>query len=127
KTSTSTAVEAPPETAVTIAEIDFPATVTDRSRTELEVEIANAGPDAASGSVLVTGSDGTEFTADFTDLAAEQEDDFSFYWRAKLDDRKVAETVTWVISVTIDGVIVADASALTVIEPRVRGKDRDDD
>ena len=127
KTSTSTAVEALPETAVTITEIDFPATVTDRSRTELEVEVANAGPDAATGSVLVTGSDGSEFSAEFTDLAAGADEDFEFKWRARLDDSKVAETVTWVISVTIDGVIVADDSALTVIEPRVRGRDRDDD
>ena len=129
KTSTSTAVEAPPETAVTLASIDFPATVTDRSRTELQVVVANAGPDAATGSVLVTGSDGSEFTADFTDLAAGQEDGFSFNWRAKLDDRKVAETVTWVISVTVDGEIVADESAITVIEPRVRGggNNNDDD
>jgi hypothetical protein len=127
KTSTSTAVEAPPETAVTIAEINFPATITDRTKTELEVVIANAGVDEATGSVLVTGSDGSEFSAEFTDLAAGADEEFEFKWRAKLDDTKVAETVNWLVTVTVDGQIVDEASASTLVEPRVRGRDRDDD
>ena len=129
KTSSSTAAEdVPPLTSdVTIDEVDFPETVTDKDREEIELEIVNAGPDAATGSVLITGSDGSEFSGEFTDLAAGKDKEFEFKWRAKLDDRKVAETVNWSVTVTVDGQIVDEASASTLVEPKAKGKDRDDD
>ena len=127
KTSSSTAVEAVLSADVTITEMDFPETITDRDREELEIEILNAGADAVSGSVVITGSDGSEFTGEFTDLDAGEDEDFEFKWRAKLDDRNVAETVNWFVTVTVDGQIVDEASATTVIEPGERGKKDDDD
>ena len=86
------------------------------------VELVNAGPDAATGSVLITGSDGSEFSGEFTDLAAGGEEEFEFKWRAKLDDRNVAETVNWSVTVIVDGQIVDEASASTFVEVKAKGK-----
>ena len=129
KISTSTAVEdVPPLTSdVTIDEFEFPETVTDKDREDIHVKLVNAGPDAATGSVLITGSDGSEFSAEFTDLKAGKDKEFEFKWRAKLDDRKVAETVNWSVTVTVDGQVVDEATARTDVVPKVKGKDRDDD
>ena len=129
KTSSSTAVEdiAPIPSDVTIVEFDVPETTIDRSRNEVRLKIKNAEEDddteigSASGSVLITGSDGSEFSAEFTDLEAGEEDEFSFLWRTDLVDNFTPEIVSWVATVTVDGQIVDDASAKTVVLTKARG------
>ncbi|MEN8179515.1 MAG: choice-of-anchor F family protein [Pseudomonadota bacterium] len=119
KTSTTTAVEEPVVIAsdVSITNFSVPASVTDGSKSLLTLTITNdnKAAEAASGTVFVTGSDGSDWDDDFTDLQPGQSTNFSFNWEAELEDEDVAETVTWSASVVISEQIVDEATAVTLI------------
>jgi len=102
---------------VSITDLAVPKSVFDGSVNKLSVTVANdkLATAAASGSVLLTGSDGSEFTANFTNLKAGLKQKFSFNWTAKLADPVVSETVEWVASVTVNGQLVDGAEAVTLV------------
>ena len=133
KTSSSEAVEDLPPilSDVSITDFQVPATVTDKTRTEISLEIlngkekgkgSNKGVEPATGSVLITGSDGSEFSGEFTDLVAGKTAVFTFTWKASLADKNTSETVSWAVSVTVNGQIVDDATATTLVEVKAKGK-----
>jgi hypothetical protein len=103
---------------VSITDLAVPKSVFDGSVNKLSVTVANdkLATAAASGSVLLTGSDGSEFTASFTSLKAGKSVKFSFNWTATLADPAVPETVEWVASVTVNNELVAEAGAITQVD-----------
>lgn len=122
KTSSTTA-ESPPVpilSDVSITDLAVPKSVFDGAFSKVSVSIANdkLAAEPASGSVLLTGSDGSEFTANFTNLKVNGKLRFSFNWTAKLADPAVAETVEWVASVTVNGQLVDGDEAVTLVNVR---------
>lgn len=117
KTASTTAEgqPAPVLSDVSITDLSVPKSVFDGSANKLSVTVANdkLATESASGSVLLTGSDGSEFTADFTNLKVGRKLKFSFNWTAKLADPAVPETVEWVASVTVNDQLVDGAEAIT--------------
>lgn len=124
KTSSTTAIpEVPPILSdVSIREFEVPEEVTDGRTRNLEVSIINdhQALEAATGSVLVTGSDGSQFTAEFTDLRVGGRLKFRFPWTATLSDPAVEETVNWTATVLVNNQVVDEATESTEIEVRVR-------
>jgi hypothetical protein len=107
KTSSTTAVAAPVPilSKVSITDLSVPATVTDGLSRTLMLTIANdkLAAAAATGEVLLTGTDGSEFRAAFTDLRVGGKLKFNFRWTARLADPAVPATVEWRASVIVDG------------------------
>jgi hypothetical protein len=115
RTSSTTAVTAPVPilSKVSITDLSVPATVTDGLSRTLMLTIANdkLAAAAATGEVLLTGSDGSEFRAAFTDLRVGGKLKFNFRWTASLADPAVPATVEWRASVIVDGQKVAGVDA----------------
>ena len=65
-----------------IAEIEVPDRISDGDSEEVEVEVYNDGPAAASGTVTLTSDRGDIFTAEFTDLAAGDVFEAEWVWTA---------------------------------------------
>ena len=98
---------------VSITDLSVPATVTDGLSRTLMLTIANdkLAAAAATGEVLLTGTDGSEFRAAFTDLRVGGKLKFNFRWTARLADPAVPATVEWRASVIVDGQKVAGVDA----------------
>jgi hypothetical protein len=120
KTSSTTAEVQPVPVLsdVSITDLSVPKSVFDGSANKLFVTVANdkLATESASGSVLLTGSDGSEFTANFTNLGVGGKLKFSFNWTAKLADPAVPEDVEWVASVTVNDQLVDGAEAITLVK-----------
>ncbi len=133
KTSTTTAID---ELIVDLSDVDVdefeaPETIRDGQSRNLKLVIINEeeAEAAASGSVLVTGTDGSLFTAEFSDLDIDKTAKFRFRWAASLDDPTESEVVIWSVSIIVNGEVVdfVENAGTTTIEPFKRGKDRDDE
>jgi hypothetical protein len=104
-------------------------------KSSLKLTIANdkKAAEAASGTVFVKGSDGSDgsnWDDEFTDLQPGQSTNFSFNWEAELEDEDVAETVTWTATVVISEQIVdeeTEVTHVTVKEEKGAKKDEDDE
>jgi hypothetical protein len=116
---------------VAIEELDVDDRVRINEREELEVYIENDGPNAASGTVTVTGTDSDGDTVvnlsdEFTDLAAERRDEIEFNWTAP----SYPTVISWVAEVTAAGdtdLSNNTATATTrVISKRKRERSEDD-
>lgn len=120
KTSSTTAEgqPAPVLSDVSITDLSVPSSVLSGITRMLSVTVANdkQAAEAASGSVLLTGSDGSEFTANFTNLAVDRKLKFNFKWTANLADPAVPETVEWVASVTVNDQLVDGDEATTLVK-----------
>ena len=107
RTSSTTAVSAPVPilSKVSITDLSVPTSVADGLSRTLMLTITNdkLAAAAATGEVLLTGTDGSEFKGTFTDLRVGGKLKFSFRWTAKLVDPAVAATVEWRASVIVDG------------------------
>jgi hypothetical protein len=90
---------------VSITDLSVPTSVADGLSRTLMLTIANdkLAAAAATGEVLLTGTDGSEFKGTFTDLRVGGKLKFSFRWTAKLVDPAVAATVEWRASVIVNG------------------------
>ena len=89
---------------VAIKELDVDSRVTVDEREEVEIYIKNMGPNAASGTVTVTGTDSdgatvATFSGEFNDLAAERRVKFEFNWKAPA----YPTVISWVAEVTAAG------------------------
>jgi len=115
RTSSTTAASAPVPilSKVSITDLSVPETVTDGLSRTLMLTIANdkLAAAAATGEVLLTGTDGSEFRAAFTDLRVGGKLKFNFRWTARLADPAVPATVEWRASVIVDGQKVAGVDA----------------
>lgn len=120
KTSSTTAEgqPAPILSDVSITDLSVPKSAFDGSTNKLFVTVANdkLATESASGSVLLTGSDGSEFTANFTNLKVGKSVKFSFNWTATLADPAVPETVEWVASITVNDQLVDGTEATTKVK-----------
>ncbi len=125
KTSSTTAIAElePILSDVTITGFDAPENLFDGLSRNLKLSIINDknALEAATGSVLVTGSDGSEFTGEFTALRPGGKQKLSFRWTASLADPALEETVSWIVTVTVNNQIVDDAFANTLVEVK-KGK-----
>lgn len=106
--SSSTVAESatpPPLSKVSISNLLVPAAVIDGRSKTLLLTIANdkLAAEVATGEVLVTGTDGSEFRAAFTDLRVGGRRIFSFRWTARLADPTAPATVEWRASVFVNG------------------------
>lgn len=123
KTSSTTAIPQvePILSDVSIREFDVPDEVTNGGTRNLKVSIINDSKalETATGSVLVTGSDGSKFTAEFTDLRVGGRLKFKFPWTATLSDPAVEETVDWTATVIVNDQTVDEATESTVVEVKV--------
>ena len=90
---------------VSITNLAVPTTVLDGQSRTLMLSIANDKQAAApaTGEVLLTGTDGSEFRAAFSELRVGGKRKFSFRWTARLADPKTPATVEWRASVIVDG------------------------
>lgn len=127
RTSSTTAASAPVPilSKVSITDLSVPPTVTDGLSRTLMLTIANdkLAAAAATGEVLLTGTDGSEFRAAFTDLRVGAKLKFNFRWTAKLADPLTPATVEWRASVIVDGQKVAGVDAGYITQVLVkRGK-----
>jgi hypothetical protein len=124
KTASTTAVNEPMPilSDVSITALLVPDQMFDRRSRTLRMVIANdkLAAGSATGEVLLTGSDGTEFRATFTDLRVGGRQLFKFVWTADLADPAVPETVEWVGSVIVDGQIVDGIDGLTQVLVKIR-------
>ncbi len=133
KTSTTTAIDEliVDLSVVVLDEFEAPETIRDGQSRNLKLVIINEeeAEAAASGSVLVTGTDGSSFTAEFSDLGIDKTAKFRFRWTASLDDPTESEVVAWTVSIIVNGEVVdfVENAGTTIIETFVRGKDRDDE
>jgi len=104
---------------VSITNLAVPTTVLDGQSRTLMLSIANDKQAAApaTGEVLLTGTDGSEFRAAFSELRAGGKRKFSFRWTARLADPRTPATVEWRASVIVDGQTVdgIDASYTTQV------------
>lgn len=120
KTSSTTAEEpsVPVLSDVSITDLKVPTSVFDGAFSKVSVTIANdkLAAEPASGLVRLTGSDGSNFTADFANLKVNGKLRLSFDWTAKLADPAVPETVEWVASVTVNDQLVDGAEAVTLVD-----------
>jgi hypothetical protein len=107
RTSSTTAKAAPVPilSKVTVTNLLVPATTVDGMSRSLLLTIANdkTAQASATGEVLVTGTDGSEFRGTFTNLAVGKRQLFNFRWTAKLADPATPATVEWRVSVNVDG------------------------
>ena len=86
-----------------LSELEVPDRITLGESDEVEVEVTNLGPAAASGTVTLTGvsnrDETVNFSASFTDLAPGEEFDAEWEWTAP--DRTT--TIYWTATVTAEG------------------------
>jgi len=133
KTASSTATDTPdlepvyPD--VSFTEFLVPEISYDGLKELLKITITNDAdsPLAATGTVLVTGSDGSEFSALYADLKVDGSKHFSFTWESALTDPAVAELIEWTATLRAAGsddesAIVDDAFAFTTLEVKTFGK-----
>ncbi|MDJ0807574.1 MAG: choice-of-anchor F family protein [Gammaproteobacteria bacterium] len=90
------------DVAIDELEVDFSVEV--NKMEELKVKITNYGPDAASGTVSVIGTDSAgevvaSINAEFTDLAADTESELKFSWMTP----SYPTVIEWVAEVTAEG------------------------
>ena len=98
---------------VSIRRLAVPATINTGATGKVSVLITNDLAAAESGplTVTITGTDGSEFTADWPNLLPGARKRFEFGWTAPLE----ATTVDWTATVTISGVDVDTAEASTQV------------
>ncbi|WP_292980346.1 choice-of-anchor F family protein [Nitrosomonas sp.] len=118
--TTADSTPAPIVSELSITNLSVPETLADGLSRTLMLTITNdkTAIESATGEVLLTGSDGSEFRDTFTALRAGKKRKFNFRWTAHLADPAVPETVEWVASVTANGQKVAEANAVTLIDLR---------
>jgi hypothetical protein len=130
--ATTTAIDAPvlpPIVAdASITDLSVPVSLFDGQTRNLKVSIINdkASEALATGTVLLTGTDGSEYTAAFTDLRLGGKLKFSFSWTAALVDPEIAQAIEWTATLRVEDEvgetqIVDDASALTQVDVK-KGK-----
>lgn len=102
---------------VSITDLSVPKSVFDGSSNTLSLTVANdqAASEPATGTVLLTGSDGSEFTGSFSNLKPGRKLKFLFRWTARLAVPTVPQTVEWVASATVNGAIVDGAEGVTQV------------
>ncbi|MDY0212808.1 MAG: choice-of-anchor F family protein [Desulfuromonadaceae bacterium] len=126
KTSSTMAIEAPIVilSDANIDDFEYPETIENGKTERLILTIQNAASaeDAATGTVLITGTDGTVFTGDFADLAPHQKTKFTFRWKAQLDNPTVAETVAWLATIEVNNVVVDEITATTQVTVKPNNK-----
>ena len=119
KISSTTAIAEilPILTNVSITDFSAPVSLIDGQARNLKLSITNdrEAPEAATGTVEITGTDGTTYTEAFTDLAPGGKLKLSTRWTATLVDSATEDTVTWTATVTVDDKIVDDITATTLI------------
>jgi hypothetical protein len=126
-TATTVAIEAPEPPPVvadaSITSLSVPASLFDGQTRNLKVSIINdkASEALATGSVLLTGTDGSEYMALFTDLRLGGKLKFSFSWTAELANPEIANAIEWTATLRVmdeDGQmqIVDDAFAFTQVD-----------
>lgn len=117
------------EVDVAIKDLDVDTRVSVKERSKVEVTVKNYGPDAASGTVSVIGTDskGKEVASlndAFTDLAVDAWTKFRFSWSAPV----YPTVIEWVAEVTADGDTNLDnntATATTRVVKKKGNRDRD--
>jgi hypothetical protein len=118
RTSSTTAMDssAPALSDVSITDLSVPDWAFDGSPNMLSLTIENdkAAVESATGTVLLTGSDGVVFTESFSDLGVGKKLRFRFKWTATLPED--SEFVEWVASVTVAEKLVAEAAAITEVK-----------
>lgn len=122
KTSESLAVVADPLFFfdVNITEFTVLESITDGKSTALSLVLMNdkQAEEAATGTLVVTGSDGSEFIENFTDLAAGKKVRSKFKWTADLSK---GATVEWSAQIILaDGTVVDEVQATTQVEVKIR-------
>ncbi|MEH6610201.1 MAG: choice-of-anchor F family protein [Halioglobus sp.] len=92
----------------------------------LSIQSSKESESLASGSVTLTGSDaiGSSFTEEFVDLKIGGKKKFNFKWQAILEDPAVPETVVWTATLDLDEGESTETEGSTLIEVKVKGKDR---
>ncbi|SHJ34143.1 hypothetical protein SAMN02745165_02118 [Malonomonas rubra DSM 5091] len=126
KTSSSVAqdMDTPILSDVNFTEFTVVDTITDGRTRAITVAFKNDkdAEEAATGTLKVTGSDGSEFTSEFVDLAPNKKVKTKFRWTADLDQGAI---VDWTAQLILTGGIVVDeAYATTTIEEKIPGKNR---
>jgi len=108
---------------VSITDFSVPESIFDGLSRTLKVSIMNdkEAKAPASGSVMLTGTDGSVFTGEFTDLKVNGKLKFSFRWTAALEPPEVSDTVSWSVIVTVNNEEVNSAIGSTLVEVK-RGK-----
>ncbi|MEE4254579.1 MAG: choice-of-anchor F family protein [Desulfuromusa sp.] len=109
---------------VNITEFTVLETITDGKSTALSVVLMNdkQAEEAATGTLVITGSDGSEFREEFVDLAAGKKVKSKFKWTADLSK---TSTVEWTAQIKLDdGTIVDEVQATTEIEAKVRKNEK---
>ncbi len=123
KISSTTAIAEilPILTNVSFTDFSVPDTLKNGQSRNLKLSITNdrEAPEAATGTVLVTGSNGSEFTSEFTNLAPGKKLKLSFRWTATLQDSTAEETVNWTAAAIINDEIVDEIDATTLVTVKV--------
>lgn len=109
-----------------ITEFIVPETMDDGKTTNLKVTVTNdkQSEGAATGQLVIAGSDGSLFTGEIADLAPNKKAKFNFRWTASLADRTTPETVNWTVSVIVADQTVDEVTASTLVEVKTRGKNK---
>jgi len=119
KTSSTTAEGQPVPVLsdVSITDLSVPTSLLDGKTSRLSVTVANdkTASEPATGTLLLTGSDGSEFTASFTNLNPGKKVKFAFRWTAHLAVPTVPQTVEWVASATVNDLLIDGAEGVTQV------------
>lgn len=105
---------------VNITDFTVLETITDGKSTALSVVLMNdkQAEEAATGTLVVTGSDGSEFIENFVDLAPGKKVKSKFKWTADLDK---GATVEWTARIILaDGTVVDEMQATTLVEVKIK-------
>ncbi|MDX2480409.1 MAG: choice-of-anchor F family protein [Desulfuromusa sp.] len=122
KTSSSEAyvTDAPILSDVSITEFTVADTITDGKSTALTLVFQNAkeAEEAATGTLVVTGTDGSLFTIEFADLAPNKKVKSKFKWTADLNN---GDIVDWTAQIILaDGTVVDEVQATTQVEMKIK-------
>jgi hypothetical protein len=119
KTSSTTAEGQPVPVLsdVSITDLSVPTSLLDGKTSRLSVTVANdkTASEPATGTLLLTGSDGSEFTASFTNLNPGKKVKFAFRWTAHLAVPTIPQTVEWVASATVNDLLIDGAEGVTQV------------
>ena len=111
---------------VSITDLSVPESLLDGQSRNLMLSIANDKTAAApaTGEVLLTGTDGSEFRAAFTDLRVGGKLKLKFRWTARLANPATPETVEWRASIIVDSETVdgVDSDYITQVLVKKSGK-----
>ena len=125
KTSTTTAIT---ETLVILSDVSIlelivPEDVRDDQSRNIRITISNDNTalEAATGEIQLKATDGTEYTAQFTDLKVGGKMKFRYRWTSDLTDSSVSELVNWNAQVIVEGEVVDEANASTLVSAKIRG------